>query len=154
MIFWYLFCSSSIPKSKHGWVCKTGISTFIFSNEVHIDHNNHHLDGTNLMLQELRSYLDDKLTGDTVHSNYAKALLKEVESIPELQTGIEDFSVIKKHETIINHLLADLFPTALTNNEIKAVTIPFQNFTFNYTERFKKIVTKDSLIVTSRSNFF
>lgn len=26
------------------------------------------------MLQELRSYLDDKLTGDTVHSNYAKAL--------------------------------------------------------------------------------
>lgn len=73
-------------------------------------------------------------------SNYAKALLKEVESIPELQTGIEDFSVIKKHETIINHLLADLFPTALTNNEIKAVTIPFQNFTFNYTERFKKIL--------------
>jgi hypothetical protein len=73
-------------------------------------------------------------------SNYAKALLKEVQTVPELQTGIEDFSVIKKYETIINHLLADLFPTALTNNEIKAVTIPFQNFTFNYTERFKKIL--------------
>ncbi|MCV9930111.1 GAF domain-containing protein [Flavobacterium sp. LS1R49] len=73
-------------------------------------------------------------------SNYAKALLKEVENIPEFRTGIEDFSVIKKHETLINHLLADLFPTALTNNEIKAVTIPFQNFTFNYTERFKKIL--------------
>ncbi|MBF7090938.1 GAF domain-containing protein [Flavobacterium sp. ALJ2] len=73
-------------------------------------------------------------------SNYAKALLKKIEHIPELQTGIEDFSVIKKHETTINHLLADLFPTALTNNEIKAVTIPFQNFTFNYTERFKKIL--------------
>jgi hypothetical protein len=73
-------------------------------------------------------------------SNYAKALLKEVENFPEFRTGIEDFSVIKKHETLISHLLADLFPTALTNNEIKAVTVPFQNFTFNYTERFKKIL--------------
>ncbi len=36
--------------------------------------------------------------------------------------------------------MADLFPTALTQNEIKAVTIPFQNITFNYTERFKKII--------------
>ena len=73
-------------------------------------------------------------------SNYAKALLKEVENFPEFRTGIEDFSVIKKNETLISHLLADLFPTALTNNEIKAVTVPFQNFTFNYTERFKKIL--------------
>ncbi|MCC9071364.1 GAF domain-containing protein [Flavobacterium sp. F-65] len=73
-------------------------------------------------------------------SNYAKALLKEVEDVPEFQTGIGDFTMIKKNETLINHLLADLFPTALTNNEIKAVTVPFQNFTFNYTERFKKIL--------------
>ena len=74
-------------------------------------------------------------------SNYAKALLKEIEPITEFRTGIENFNLIKENETLIKHLLADLFPTALTNNEIKAVTIPFQNFTFNYTERFKKIVT-------------
>lgn len=73
-------------------------------------------------------------------SNYAKSLLKEVESIPELRTGIEDFSIIQNNKKIIRNLLADLFPTALTNNEIKAVTIPFQNITFNYTKRFKKIV--------------
>jgi hypothetical protein len=73
-------------------------------------------------------------------SNYAKALLKQIEPLPELRSGIEDLSLIQKNETLIKYLLADLFPTALTNNEIKAVTIPFQNFTFNYTERFKKIL--------------
>lgn len=73
-------------------------------------------------------------------SNYAKSLLKEIEPFPEFRTGVDDLNLILKNETLINHLLADLFPTALTNNEIKAVAIPFQNFTFNYTERFKKIV--------------
>ena len=73
-------------------------------------------------------------------ANYAEALLKEIAPFPEFRTGIEDLDLIFENETLIQHLLADLFPTALTNNEIKAVTIPFQNFTFNYTERFKKIV--------------
>ncbi|WP_114753332.1 hypothetical protein [Flavobacterium glaciei] len=48
--------------------------------------------------------------------------------------------LIFENETSIQHLLADLFPTALTNNEIKAITIPYLNFTYNYTERFKKII--------------
>ncbi|MFL9831018.1 GAF domain-containing protein [Flavobacterium sp. ST-87] len=73
-------------------------------------------------------------------SNYAKSLLKEIDAVPELKTGIEDFSIIQNNKKIIRNLLADLFPTALTNNEIKAVTIPFQNITFNYTRRFKKII--------------
>lgn len=73
-------------------------------------------------------------------SNYAKALLQEIAPFPEFKTGIENLNLILKNETLIKYLLADLFPTALTQNEIKAVTIPFQNFTFNYTERFKKIV--------------
>jgi hypothetical protein len=73
-------------------------------------------------------------------SNYAKALLKEIEPFPEFRDGIEDLNFIQQHETLIHNLLADLFPTALMQNEIKAVTIPFQNITFNYTERFKKIL--------------
>jgi hypothetical protein len=73
-------------------------------------------------------------------SNYAKSLLKEIEHIPEFRTGIEDFSIIADNKKLIKNLLSDLFPTALTHNEIKAVTIPFQNITFNYSKRFKKIV--------------
>ncbi|MEL1241937.1 GAF domain-containing protein [Flavobacterium flavipallidum] len=73
-------------------------------------------------------------------SNYAKSLLKEIEHIPEFRSGIEDFSIITENKKLIKYLLSDLFPTALSNNEIKAVAIPFQNITFNYTKRFKKII--------------
>jgi hypothetical protein len=73
-------------------------------------------------------------------SNYAKAVLKEIAPIPEFRNGIENLSTIENNKTLIKYLLADLFPTSLTNNEIKAVTIPFQKLTFNYTERFKKIL--------------
>ncbi|MGQ7944670.1 GAF domain-containing protein [Flavobacterium sp. WC2509] len=73
-------------------------------------------------------------------SNYAKALLKEIEPYPEFREGIPDLNFINKHEELIHNLFADLFPTALTNNEIKAITIPFQNVTFNYSERFKRIL--------------
>lgn len=73
-------------------------------------------------------------------SNYAKALLEKSATFPELRDGITNMSQIDDNAVLINHLLADLFPTALTNNEIKAVAIPFVNITFNYTERFKKIL--------------
>ncbi|HSD06847.1 GAF domain-containing protein [Flavobacterium sp.] len=73
-------------------------------------------------------------------ANYAKALLEKIAHYPELREGITDLNFIKEHEEIIHNLLADLFPSALTNNEIKAVSIPFQNVTFNYSERFKKIL--------------
>lgn len=72
--------------------------------------------------------------------NYAKALLQEVERFPESKTGIIDLSFLEQHAALIKNLLADLFPTALTHNEIKAAAIPFHNVTFNYTERFKKIL--------------
>lgn len=73
-------------------------------------------------------------------ADYARALLKHAEPFPELRDGIEDVSLIEKHEGLIRNLMADLFPTALTNNEIKAAAIPFFNFTFNHTARFKKIL--------------
>ncbi|MCL9804589.1 GAF domain-containing protein [Flavobacterium amniphilum] len=73
-------------------------------------------------------------------SNYAKALIEKASAFPELRDGITDMKQIEDNSELINHLLADLFPTALTNNEIKAAAIPFLNFTFNYTARFKKIL--------------
>lgn len=89
----------------------------------------------------IESFEEIALSDIDYRSNYAKAILKEIEAIPEFRTGIEDYKIIRKEEGLIKNLLADLFPTALTNNEIKAVTIPFQNLTFNYTERFKKILS-------------
>lgn len=107
---------------------------------------NHHLFKespfqTIISFHKLIEILEEIETSDVPYrSNYARAVLEEVNAIPELRNGITDYNDIKKHEVLIQHLLSDLFPTALTQNEIKAVTIPFQNFTFNYTERFKKIL--------------
>ena len=88
----------------------------------------------------IESFEEIALSDVDYRSNYAKAILKEVEAYPEFRTGIHDYSIIKNNESLIKNLVADLFPTALTHNEIKAITIPFQNVSFNYTERFKKIL--------------
>jgi hypothetical protein len=71
---------------------------------------------------------------------YAKGLLRETEKVPELRTGIRNLNIIYEQKDLIRNLLADLFPTALTKNEIKAITIPFYNLSFNYTERLQQII--------------
>ncbi|NAW51161.1 GAF domain-containing protein [Elizabethkingia argentiflava] len=72
--------------------------------------------------------------------DYVRVLLEKADRIPELRTGFEDPEIISKHEELLHSILSDLFPEALTYSEIKAVSIPFFNITFNYTERFKKLL--------------
>ncbi|MCW2119491.1 GAF domain-containing protein [Flavobacterium sp. 7A] len=96
---------------------------------------------THISFHKLIASLEEiALTNIDYRSNYAKALLEEVEKVPELKTGIVDYETIKKHKELIKNLLSDLFPTALSKNEIKAITIPFQNLTFNFTDRFTSIL--------------
>lgn len=73
---------------------------------------------------------------------YAKSLIDEVAKVPELYTGVTNKRIIYENLNLIHNLLADLFPTALTNNEIKAVSLPFQNFNFNFTKRFQTIISE------------
>lgn len=73
---------------------------------------------------------------------YAQSLLDEVAKVPELYEGITSKNTIYENIELIHNLLSDLFPTALTNNEIKAVSLPFQNFNFNFTKRFQKIINE------------
>lgn len=94
-----------------------------------------------ISFHKLIEELEQIATSDVDYrSYYAKGLLKQVAHKPEFISGIDQLEYLKENETLIQHLLADLFPTALTHNEIKAVTLPFHDFTFNYTERFKKIL--------------
>lgn len=73
---------------------------------------------------------------------YAQSLLDEVAKVPELYEGITSKKLIYDNLPLIHNLLADLFPTALANNEIKAVSLPFQNFNFNFTQRFQNIINE------------
>ncbi|NCD71503.1 GAF domain-containing protein [Mucilaginibacter agri] len=70
----------------------------------------------------------------------ARSLLAQVAAHPEVRNGIKDVSTLKENETLISLLVSDLFPPALTLNEIKAVSIPFLSLIFNYTQRFQNIL--------------
>jgi hypothetical protein len=70
----------------------------------------------------------------------AQALLKEIETYPELRTGIPDMEGVEWHTNLIHRIMSDYFPQVLTLNEIKAVAIPFTNIIFNYTQRFSNIL--------------
>jgi hypothetical protein len=72
--------------------------------------------------------------------NYAESLIDKTRNFQELKDGFQDVTLLDKHADLIKILLADLFPTGLTLNEIKAASIPLSNITFNYTERFKNIL--------------
>lgn len=72
--------------------------------------------------------------------NYVESLIEKTKNFQELKEGFQDVSLLEKNEELIRLLLADLFPTGLTHNEIKAASIPFSNITFNYTQRFKNIL--------------
>ncbi|WP_179021905.1 GAF domain-containing protein [Winogradskyella forsetii] len=70
----------------------------------------------------------------------ARRVLKIAKENPILREGFSDFSLLKTYEKEIEGLLQDTFSPLLTKNEIKTASIPFHNFTFNESERFKSIL--------------
>lgn len=70
----------------------------------------------------------------------AKRVLDAQAPYPELRDGFADVSLLKKHEKVIRIILEDAFSEVLTDNEIKAASIPFDNVVFNSSRRFQKIL--------------
>ncbi len=75
-----------------------------------------------------------------VSRDYVKKVLEHISDFPELKEGFEDPALLEKYEEPIKVLLEDLFPTILTNNEIKAGSVPFHNILFNTSKRMKQIL--------------
>jgi len=84
----------------------------------------------------------EKVAADPENDQYfrAKVLLEEAALCPELRTGITNVAQIEDNRDLIRRLLSDLIPEALTLNEIKAVSMPYRDFMFNRTQRFKNIL--------------
>ncbi|MFD0794090.1 GAF domain-containing protein [Mucilaginibacter litoreus] len=78
--------------------------------------------------------------GEGLQAKRARQLLMELEPFPELREGTTDISAIESNATLIKDLLADIFPEILTYNEIKAITIPFQDVLLNPTKRLQGIL--------------
>ena len=71
---------------------------------------------------------------------YATTLLEEICNHPELIEGTEDFSLIEKNRDFVNRMMRFLFPPALTMNEIKGATPPFDMDFFFTSKRLENIL--------------
>ncbi|UJH91274.1 GAF domain-containing protein [Antarcticibacterium sp. 1MA-6-2] len=78
----------------------------------------------------------------SIARKYMEDVLDYVSSFPKLTEGLDDPQELKKYQDPIRILLDDLFPGILTNNEIKAASLPFHNIIFNSSKRFKAILAE------------
>ena len=77
---------------------------------------------------------------NNISREHIKKMLDYISDYPQLSEGFEDPELLKKYKEPIKVLLDDLFPTILTNNEIKAASVPFHNILFNSSRRLKQIL--------------
>ncbi len=70
----------------------------------------------------------------------AEEMLKLQEPYPELREGFTDITLLDKYRDIISILIQDCFSDILTDNEIKAFTLPYHDKIFFTSQRLKKIL--------------
>lgn len=75
-----------------------------------------------------------------IHDANTQRVLKIAEDNPILRKGFSDLELLDKYKVEIEAILKDVFNPLLTKNEIKTASIPFHDFIFNYSERFKSIL--------------
>ena len=89
----------------------------------------------NKLLEHYDAQLKSK---DAFLAQRAKYILDAVAPYPELREGFDDLSIIEKRKDIIEIILMDTFSSILTNNEIKAASIPFANLGFQFFGKIQK----------------
>ncbi len=78
----------------------------------------------------------------SISKNYMEDMLDYIADYPELSEGFQDLDLLEKYKEPIKILLDDLFPNILTNNEIKAASVPFHDILFNKSKRLTQILKK------------
>jgi hypothetical protein len=86
-----------------------------------------------------KRYASEEYKDHPYHKS-AVVMVAELLKYPELIDGFSDFSLLEKYEDAIELMLEPLFPEELTNNEIKAASIPFSFTSFKFTNRFERII--------------
>ncbi|WP_158962214.1 hypothetical protein [Myroides fluvii] len=89
--------------------------------------------------EELKKFIANE-KGNPYRKAYYEDLLERanqqlVNDAAGIDPALEDI-----HENLVVELFDVIFPSALSDNEIKAVSMPFQNIMFNHTRRFKQII--------------
>jgi len=82
-----------------------------------------------------------KAEENNIVKRHLGSILECFKNYPKLSSGINKSSELKSLKEPIDFLLGDLFPNALTLNEIKAATAPFQSQYFYRSQRFDNIIS-------------
>ncbi len=90
----------------------------------------------------LRRYEELAEGSDAYTAEKAKQILEAQAPYPILRDGFSDISLLDKYEKEIKFILQDAFSSVLTLNEIKTVSVPFHNYIFNSSQRFKNILAE------------
>ncbi|SEA24764.1 GAF domain-containing protein [Psychroflexus halocasei] len=77
-----------------------------------------------------------------IAKNYIESLLEYIAKYPELVEGVDIDKKLKLYDDIIKVVLDDIFPNMLSNNEIKAATVPFIPTIFCKSDRLDKILSE------------
>jgi len=75
-----------------------------------------------------------------ISREYVEKFLEYVDSFPQLTEGIEDPAELTELKEPIKILLDDIFPSILSDNEIKTASVPHHNIFFNRSKRLKRIM--------------
>src|SRR5258706_2468370 len=79
-----------------------------------------------LSLERVFAFWEDKAAnGSSTEQIHAKSILESVAHNPELRNPIGDINLIEKYQDEIKSLLSAMFPEILSNNEVKAASLPF-----------------------------
>lgn len=90
------------------------------------------------IIEEYRKQLEVETS--SISREYIEKMLDYVSSFPPLIEGISEIEDLEKLKDPVRVLLKDLFPGILSQNQIKAISIPFHNVIFNSTEKFREIL--------------
>ncbi|MFD2518511.1 GAF domain-containing protein [Salinimicrobium flavum] len=90
------------------------------------------------IVQQYRKQLEKETS--TLSKEYIEKMLDYVTSFPALTEGLENTEDLMRFKDPIQILMKDLFPEILSDNQIKAVSIPFHSVIFNSTNKFRRIL--------------
>ena len=96
-----------------------------------------------ISFEELLKRYDEHLEGDDPFlAATAERILFAQSEYPELRDGFSDFTLLEKYKDVIDRILQDTFTEALSTNEIKVATLPYQNTIIKSSKRFQKIISE------------
>ena len=88
----------------------------------------------------LKQYDTMATSDDPLLSSRAKYVLETQAPYPELREGFSYVQLLEKHKDVIRVILQDSFAEVLSENEIKAASLPYFDIVFNKSKRFQKIL--------------